>query len=76
MKMNKYLLILTLFLSSCAANREGYLITKFKETGEVDKVYNVQKYELKPPNFDVIEFKENGEVKKISGSFKVEELVD
>ena len=73
--MNKTFLILTLFLSSCAT-KEGYLITKFKETGEVDKVYNVQKYELKAPNFDLVEFKENGEVKKISGSFKVEELAD
>lgn len=71
--MNKKLIILFLFLSSCAS-REGYLITKFKESGEVDKVYNVKKYEIKAPNFNVIEFKENGEVKKISGSFKVEEI--
>lgn len=43
--MKKICLVLIFALTSCAT-KEGFVITTYKESGEKDKVYSVQNYEI------------------------------
>ncbi len=43
--MKKICFVLIFFLTSCAT-KEGFVITTYKESGEKDKVYSVQNYEI------------------------------
>ena len=46
MKKYNILYILLIFALTSCATKEGFVITTYKESGEKDKVYNVQKYEI------------------------------
>ena len=72
----KYLALIFFFtLASCEnipwKDRTGYLITTYDSNGTVEKVYNVDKFDVlgRKVSFDI-----DGKTTTVSGSFKIEKI--
>ncbi len=66
------ILLITLFLSSCAVTPKGnFAITTYDSSGEIKKEYFVNSYDQ---GVDGVTIKVDGKPVKITNSFKIEKI--